>query len=384
MASCFATTKENTWTTDINNTEISLLTCSPGDQIYSIFGHSAVRIHNPNTNLDMVVNYGLFDFNQENFILKFIKGETDYMCGAEPYNYFVSSYAWRGSGIKETVLDFTNEEKERFLQVISHDLKKEHREYRYNFAYNNCATKIRDIINYAYSGKYQSTITPETSFRQTIGHYAKNYPWYMFGIDICLGGEEYNTITNADEIQFIPEHLDKAVIYSTINRDGQDTKPNTVEKIILEPTKEVEGPSLITPSTLCLIILLLSIANYFWGEKCVVVSKIYSGTLFFSCIIIGAVVTFLMFFSEHPFTSGNPNICIFNPLYIIPFIALFIKNKNKLIRISIYLLICMSAFFSAYLLIFKENVNFAFWYLSMAVLLELIKVAGIIKINNSK
>ena len=123
VATCFATPTKRykQWTEDISNTEISVLTCSPGDEIYSIFGHTAVRVYNPNTKVDAVVNYGLFDFNQESFVYRFVKGETDYMCGVENFKSFLYSYAWRGSGVKSTVLDLTDAEKERIIRVLTND-----------------------------------------------------------------------------------------------------------------------------------------------------------------------------------------------------------------------------------------------------------------------
>lgn len=376
-----ANTRYNTWTKDLRNTEISLLTCTPDDEIYSIFGHTAIRINNPYIGLDEVVNYGLFDFNQENFIYRFVKGETDYMCGIEDYNSFIFYYMWRGSGIKETVLNLTNSEKERFLKVLDYDLKPENRTYRYNFAYNNCATKIRDIINYTYSGTYESIIPSEFTFREVIGIYAKEYPWYMFGFDICLGGKEYNTIMTPEEAQFLPELLDVALNNSIINRDGEELRPTTFQRMIVEPTKEVKEAGFFTPMILCQLILVLSLINLFWGSKCVIASKIYSGTIFLSCTIIGAIITFLMLFSEHPFTSGNMNICIFNLFYIIPFISLMVK-ENKFFKVSQYILIAATVFYAAYLLIFYDNINFAFWYLAIAILLELLKSSKIITLKH--
>ena len=280
VATCFATPTKRykTWTEDISNTEISVLTCSPGDEIYSIFGHTAIRVYNPNTKVDAVVNYGLFDFNQESFVYRFVKGETDYMCGVENFGSFLYSYAWRGSGVKATVLDLTDVEKERIIRVLTNDLKPQNREYRYNFAFNNCATKIRDIVNFAYSGKYESLQPSEYTFREVIGHYAANYPWYMFSFDICLGGKAYNTLMTPEEAQFLPEHLDVALNNSLINRDGKETIPNTRQEVILTPAEKTIESTFFTPIVVACILLALSIINLALGNKCRIASNIYSGT----------------------------------------------------------------------------------------------------------
>lgn len=378
VANCFATnTRYKAWTEDISNTEISVLTCSPGDQIYSIFGHTAVRVCNPNIGLDAVINYGLFDFDQESFVYRFVKGETDYMCGAEAYNSFLYSYAWRGSGVKATVLDLTDAEKERFIRVLTNDLKPENREYRYNFAYNNCATKIRDIVNFAYSGKYESLQPSEFTFREVIGHYAENYPWYMFSFDICLGGKAYNTLMTPEEAQFLPEYLDAALNNSLINRDGEEIKPKTKEEIHLTPVDSTIEKTIFTPFVVACILIILSICNLVLGKRfgkgLRIASNIYSGVIFLTYTLIGLLVTFLIFFSEHPFTTWNMNICIFNPLIAIPFVGLFIKNKSIFFKIINATLVLLAVLFILYALIFWSFTNHALIPLAIVLILELNK-----------
>ena len=378
VANCFATTKRyKAWTEDISNTEISVLTCSPGDQIYSIFGHTAVRVCNPNIGLDAVVNYGLFDFSQESFVYRFVKGETDYMCGVENYSSFLYSYAWRGSGVKATVLDLTDAEKERFIRVLTNDLKPENREYRYNFAYNNCATKIRDIVNFAYSGKYESLQPSEYTFREVIGHYAENYPWYMFSFDICLGGKDYNTLMTPEEAQFLPEYLDAALNNCIINRDGEDIKPNTTQKILINPENTTVESTFFTPFVVACILLVLSLCNLVFGNKfgkgLSIASNIYSGTILFTYTIIGLLISFLIFFSEHPFTTWNMNLCIFNPLIAIPFVGIFIKNKSVFFKIINVALVLLAVLFILYALIFWSFTNHALIPLAIVLILELNK-----------
>lgn len=373
VATCFATPTKRykTWTEDISNTEISVLTCSPGDEIYSIFGHTAIRVYNPNTKVDAVVNYGLFDFNQESFVYRFVKGETDYMCGVENFGSFLYSYAWRGSGVKATVLDLTDAEKERIIRVLTNDLKPQNREYRYNFAFNNCATKIRDIVNFAYSGKYESLLPSEYTFRQIIGKYAENYPWFMFSFDVCLGGKDYNTLMTPEEEQFLPEHLDVALNNSLINRDGKETRPNTRQEVILTPAEKTIESTFFTPIVVACILLALSIINLALGNKCRIASNIYSGTLLFTFTLVGLLITFLIFFSEHPFTTWNMNILIFNPLLVIPFVGLMVKNKGVVFKIVNAALVLLAVLFVLYAVIFWNFTNKAFIILALTLIIEL-------------
>lgn len=375
VATCFATPTQRykQWTEDISNTEISVLTCSPGEEIYSIFGHTAIRVYNENIGLDAVVNYGLFDFNQESFVYRFVKGETDYLCGVESTSSFLYSYAWRGSGVKATVLDLTDAEKERIIRVLTNDLKPQNREYRYNFAYNNCATKIRDIVNYAYSGKCESLLPSEYTFRQIIGKYAENYSWFMFSFDVCLGGKDYNTLMTPEEVQFLPEHLDAALNNSLINRNGEEIRPNTRQEVILTPDNKTIESTFFTPIVVACILLILCILNLIFGKKCRIASNIYSCTLLFTYTIVGLVITFLILFSEHPFTTWNMNILIFNPLLIIPFIGLIIKKKSLVFKIVNVALVLLAVLFILYSVIFWNFTNHAFIILALALILELNK-----------
>jgi hypothetical protein len=328
-------------------------------------------VYNPNTKVDAVVNYGLFDFNQESFVYRFVKGETDYMCGVENFGSFLYSYACRGSGVKATVLDLTDAEKERIIRVLTNDLKPQNREYRYNFAFNNCATKIRDIVNFAYSGKYESLLPSEYTFRQIIGKYAENYPWFMFSFDVCLGGKDYNTLMTPEEVQFLPEHLDVALNNSLINRDGEETRPNTRQEVILTPAEKTIESTFFTPIVVACILLALSIINLALGNKCRIASNIYSGTLLFTFTLVGLLITFLIFFSEHPFTTWNMNILIFNPLLVIPFVGLMVKNKGVVFKIVNAALVLLAVLFVLYAVIFWNFTNKAFIILALTLIIEL-------------
>lgn len=129
--------------------EVSLLTCSPGDIAYTMYGHSAIRVHNITTGKDVVFNYGMFNLDEDNFVYKFVKGETDYVLGAEPADFFFGRYARKGESITEQVLNFTQAECWRIFEYISINIRPENRTYRYNWLYDNCTTRARDMIERA-------------------------------------------------------------------------------------------------------------------------------------------------------------------------------------------------------------------------------------------
>lgn len=126
--------------------QFSLLTCAPGNEIYALFGHTAIRYQNFSRGVDLVFNYGMFSFNTPHFVYRFVKGETDYQLGITPYPYFESEYAFRGSSVYQQVLNLTYSEKMSLLKLLQDNYLPENRIYRYNYFYDNCTTRARDQI----------------------------------------------------------------------------------------------------------------------------------------------------------------------------------------------------------------------------------------------
>ena len=129
---------------DHDSIRISLLTCAPGEEIYSLFGHTAIRYENPSQGIDVVFNYGLFSFNTPNFILRFSLGETDYQLGATDYAHFAAEYAFFGRSVWQQTLNLTEREKAELIRLLQENYRPENRVYRYNFFHDNCATRPRD------------------------------------------------------------------------------------------------------------------------------------------------------------------------------------------------------------------------------------------------
>lgn len=134
---------------------VSLVTCSPGTEVYAVYGHTALRVEVPSTGVDLVVNYGLFSFDAPNFIWRFIKGETDYVVGTIGYPIFEREYTERGSSVTLQELNLSETEKTRLIRLLDSNLRPENREYRYNFLYNNCSTKARDKVEEALVAQLQ-------------------------------------------------------------------------------------------------------------------------------------------------------------------------------------------------------------------------------------
>ena len=139
-------TNESARQTAADDITISLLTCSPGSQVWSLYGHTAIRFQDPAHDVDLAINYGMFNFNQKNFIARFVFGITDYEMGIEPFAFFLQEYARNGRGVIGQRLNLTTKEKEAIADALNNNYKPANRVYRYNYFYDNCTTRARDIL----------------------------------------------------------------------------------------------------------------------------------------------------------------------------------------------------------------------------------------------
>lgn len=314
------------------NTQISLLTCSPGDLIYELFGHTAIRIQDDSHKLDFVVNYGLFDFDQPHFVYRFVRGKTDYTVGVSYTRSFIQSYAERGSSITESTLNLTLTEKQDLLNRLNENLQPENRVYRYNFIYNNCATKVRDIFDMSIKRKLSyPTHVDSYSFREAIMLYTETAPWSQLGFDLCLGARADRTATQR-EMLFLPEVLGETYA-SAMLTDSTGTQPLCLQTSQIIPATQEKGTAWFSP-TLCAYLLLLMVlyASFFLNKHKIWLKRM-DVVLFTINGIGGCIILFLILYSQHPFTGQNYNILWMNPLTLFPLITCifpFMKKINGL------------------------------------------------------
>lgn len=300
-----------------DSVEVSLLTCSPHEEIYSLYGHSALRWHDlrAERNVDVVYNWGLFDFQKPNFVLRFVFGLTDYEVGGFPYPLFLEEYKYVGSSVTEQVINLTNSEKARLSEAMRENLRPENRVYRYNYFYDNCSTRPRDIIERSIEGevKYQSREDYQPSYREMVRVCTRNHPWATFGNDILLGVKA-DFKTTLREQEFLPENLlydfDRAQIYSNgiyrpLVKERRIALKNGVQVI------EKDFP--LTPTECALILLGLSLLIIVWEWRCKKTVVVWDVLLMLLQGLAGCVL-FVMLFSQHPTTSTNLQLLLLNPL----------------------------------------------------------------------
>lgn len=300
------------------STKISLLTGSPGADLYSTFGHSAIRIKDPQQNLDIVFNYGTFDFNTQNFYLKFVQGQLNYMLSIQNFENFAYSFQYENRSIVEQELDLTIAQKRKIFFLLNENYKPENRNYHYDFFYDNCATRIRDIIQTAFGDDFQYNYPDEwasskLTFRNLIDLYLTHHHWSDFGIDIALGLPT-DAIARPTDYMFLPDNLKIGFEMATILKNGKRV-PFTTSKKVLVSRKDIEPDVFfITPGRLMWVLFILSVILSIFSIK-IKKSIHWFDVMYFSLIgIVGWVVFLLWFFTDHLATKDN-----YNLLWAIPF-----------------------------------------------------------------
>ncbi|HCM09582.1 MAG TPA: hypothetical protein DHW75_01535 [Bacteroides sp.] len=311
----------------------SLLTCAPGTEIYSLFGHTAIRYENYTRRIDVVFNYGMFSFNTPNFIFRFVAGETDYQLGITPYSYFEAEYAMRGSSVYQQVLNLTQSEKERLLTILENNYLPENRIYRYNYFYDNCTTRARDKIEECIEGKvvYPDSLSSK-SYRSIVHEFTAGSPWDEFGIDLCLGAEADKEINKRQQM-FSPFYMKYYASNAYIVDAGGTRRPLILDetKIVDVEPEEVQLGFILSP-LMCGALFLALCVVMAWGQW--KTQRIWWGwdiVLYGLQGLAGCIIAFLFFFSVHPTVGSNWLLILFNPvpLLYLPFMVYKAVKRKK-------------------------------------------------------
>ena len=322
---------------------VSLLTCGPGQEVYNLFGHSAIRVKNEATGVDYVFNYGIFSFNTPNFVLRFTLGQTDYQLGVQHYDDFVYNYEMQGRFVHEQLLNLNTEEKLKLAMLLEENYLPENRMYRYNYFYDNCSTRPRDMIEKAVNGAvvYQEEMdTPieGLTYRGLVHDYTKRKAWSRFGIDLLLGSEADKPISRRASM-FIPFLLEQ--YFSTAQKaDLQQSSSRLITEahtIIEQDESDWPSPTPFTPMRVFLLLFIIVAALTIWGIRH---QKSLWGLdllLFAAAGIAGCIIAFMVAFSEHPAVSPNYLLFIFHPLHL--FCLPWILKKVKKLQRSRYMVL---------------------------------------------
>lgn len=312
--------------------------------MYSVWGHTALRVTDPQSRTDIVYNYGTFDFTDPDFYIKFVKGKLLYYVGTEAFSDFVEEYQEDRRSIIEQELRLSCKEKTDIVQALRVNARKENRYYFYQFLFDNCSTRVRDILmNNVRDTVHVKNILPQPvpTFRNMIHVYLDRggQDWSKLGIDLCLGSLIDRKPTN-HEAMFLPDYLMKGFDSASIH---DSAIVGARRWIIPEIVRPINNDSLFSPihTTVVLLALVaaLSLLNRSWSRR---ILDVLDVTLFFLTGAIGCFLVFMWVGTEHDLTANNYNLLWALPLNLpVAFVILRPRNwtRKYLMASAIYYLI---------------------------------------------
>ncbi len=303
------------------------MTCGPSNLIHAIYGHTAIRVNDPARNWDVVFNYGVFSFNAPNFILRFAKGQTDYMLAPERFRNFYEGYVRNGRSIKEQVLNLTAAEKQQMLDFLIENAKVENREYRYNYIKDNCATRVRDVVEDQVNGEVIFPAQGEgMTYRQHVSAYQKMLPFENFGIQLVLGVDLDEPVSAYEEM-FLPDYLFDHFANAQIVENGQSRPLVKATKSIYDAPESADSWFIIHQVQLILLALFLLVAwTSFRQLQSGKVNYLPDYILLLLTGVVGWIMLWFYAYSELPATSPNYNLLWAIPLNL-PFLFLWMVKK---------------------------------------------------------
>jgi len=316
-----------------NQAKVSILTCGPGPQLYEAFGHSAIRVSDPLQSLDLVFNYGMFDFNQKNFYGNFAKGSMKYMLGLSSFDDFMFQYRHYKRSVREQVLNLDSLERQAVVNYLSTNLKPENKEYLYDYFYNNCSTKIIDLIDSALNRNIKWELAqPEgkVSYRQLIYQYTVFLPWGRLGIDLGLGSPIDKPMTGK-QLQFLPDGVEQDLNRAKIVRGLIEFPIVSSSAVLYQAPVFYAADSFFTsPAFIFSIIFLISLFLSFKRLNYSGLLKIWKSILFLLAGLLGWVELIIWLFTNHKTAAWNYNLLWANPLFLFLGLGyLFIKSNSN-------------------------------------------------------
>ncbi len=345
--------------TDSCKLRISLLTCSAGKELYAAWGHTAIRVSDSTSGMDMVLNYGTFDDSDPAFLAKFTQGIMIYALSAYPFSDFINEYKAEDRGVTEQLLSLSCEDKNKIYQALLYNARDENRFYEYYFSADNCTTRARDMVLQNINGTVSTKkIIPSEAptFRNLIHESLDtiNKPWSKLGIDLLLGSNLDKKVSN-ETAMFLPDYLMKG--FDSLSLNGQQFV--LTKQIILERSrKTLDRPIGINPlilfSLLAAIILFLTFYKTSFSQKCL---NVFDLLFFLSIGLIGLLIIVLWIIRVDDVCRNN-----FNLLWALPThapVAFFLLKKKKWIQTYFRIVLLLALFTAAAWWIIPQQFNTA-------------------------
>jgi hypothetical protein len=313
-----------------NDTIVYLITCNPGTETYSIYGHSALRIVNKVYQTDLVYNWGGFDFRTPNFAWKFARGRLEYMLVVESMNDFLQTYFYEKRAVFCQKINLLPGETKTLVALVNENLRPENVKFMYDFFYDDCSTRIRDILEKSVGNKLlyppdESSGAP--TFRNMTGKYQSPYPWLNFGIDLIMGSPGDKKATFRD-MMFLPLDMQNCLNETLINRNGKMIPLLQNSEIILDFDLPAKNSKLLyAPENIFSLILIILVILIPLIKRKSIINAI-DIVIFFLFSILAILMIFFNFFTDHQQMKMNLNIIWLNPVIFICLISMIAKRKG--------------------------------------------------------
>ena len=296
----------------------SVLTCGPGSEFYTSFGHSAIRITDTVTGIDLVYNYGTFDFSTPHFYWKFMRGQLDYRLSRSTYDEFVDEYTWARRSVSEQPLTFASGQVQNLFVLLETNYLPEYRYYRYDFLRDNCATRVRDVVYSAWAADtVLQRVAEPRSYRQLLASCLRDsMEWWRLGVDLLLGLPADHRCT-APERMFLPAEMEAELAQCTTSDERvvpYIVGPSHPLLTLGRPPLRASFPPVVAFAILFAVVALLSMGKA--GRK-VALQKTIDRVLFVFAGVLGLFLCFMWFGTDHYCTAWNLNILWLSPLLIL-------------------------------------------------------------------
>ena len=347
---------------------VSILTCNPGKDVYSMYGHTAIRISDDEQNLDVVFNYGVFSFDSPNFLYRFAKGQTDYLMIGQKFSSFLPEYEKEKRSVYEQVLNLSPQGKNQLFQALIKNSLPENRMYRYNFFMDNCATRVRDMIERNSGAKitFQESQGHE-SYRDLIKGFHHSFRWIDLGIDLLVGKKAEQPVSSYGQM-FLPEYLMDQFAKAEITIDGKTQPLVSNNRTLAEhPNSKLNSdwpwPSIVF-GFIFILILTISVRNFLRTRR----TDKLDYWLFALSGLAGLIIGWFTLYSEHPAMSPNYNLLWAFPLNLVFAVIWNIKKWRKYSRNYFYL----AAILLVLSLFTGQQFNPAVYFIMLALLVRIV------------
>lgn len=312
--------------------KISILTCSPGSELYSLFGHTAIRVNDPSNDYDQVFNYGTFDFKTRHFYLKYAQGLLPYYLSKSSFDHFMEMYRMEERSVYSQTLLLDSVQKQTLFDLLLDNYLPQNRAYLYNFLFDNCTTRSRDIIARSLPGKVEWNLPDNgKNFWNLLDEYLQTSPWVQWGIHTILG-QRGNRPATPFQYMFLPDYFMYGL--NSARYDNKNLAAN-VSVLYQASEKPVTTPWYLAPVFIFAFCVFLIILSIYKSNSRSLLNTV-SVPMFLFSGIVGCLIVFLGIFTEHPMTAPNWNILWANPLNL--FVWPFLLRKNPIGKFAVYYL----------------------------------------------